>query len=91
MAGLGPYVVSEYKAGSYVALDRNPNYWKKDGAGKQLPYIDSIRFDIQANRDIETLRLQRGEVHMISALDAEVFDQLKTDPQFANHGRGSLL
>ena len=88
MAGLGPYVVSEYKAGSYVALDRNSNYWKKDGAGKRLPYIDSIRFDIQANRDIETLRLQRGEVHMISALDAEVFDRLKTDPQLRTMDAG---
>ena len=88
MAGLGPYVVSAYKAGSYVALDRNPNYWKKDGAGKQLPYIDSIRFDIQANRDIETLRLQRGEVHMIAALDAEVFDRLKTDPQLRTMDAG---
>jgi peptide/nickel transport system substrate-binding protein len=81
MAGLGPYLVSEYKPGSYVALARNPNYWKKDAAGKRLPYIDSVRFDIQANREIETLRLQRGEVHMISGLDAEVFDRLKTDPQ----------
>ena len=79
-AVLGPYFVAEYKAGSLVTLERNPNYWKKDGAGKQLPYIDSIRFDIQANRDLETLRLRRGEVHMISALDAEAFDQLKTAP-----------
>lgn len=79
-AVLGPYFVAEYKPGSHVALERNPNYWKKDGAGNRLPYINSIRFDIQANRDIETLRLRRGEVHMISALDAEAFDQLKTAP-----------
>ena len=88
MAGLGPYLVSDYKPGSYVALDRNPNYWKKDAAGKRLPYIDSVRFDIQANRDIETLRLQRGEYHMISALDAEVFDRLKTDPQLRTMDAG---
>ena len=79
-AVLGPYFVAEYKPGSHVALARNPNYWKKDGTGKRLPYIDSVRFDIQANRDIETLRLRRGDVHMISALDAEAFDQLKTVP-----------
>jgi peptide/nickel transport system substrate-binding protein len=88
MAGLGPYVVAEYKAGSYVELHRNPNYWKRDGAGKRLPYIDSVRFDIQANREIETLRLQRGEVHMISALDAEMFDRLRTDPQLRTTDAG---
>jgi ABC-type transport system substrate-binding protein len=30
---LGPYYVSEYKAGSYVRLRRNPNYWKHDAEG----------------------------------------------------------
>jgi len=29
-AVLGPFMVSEYKAGSSVQLKRNPNYWKKD-------------------------------------------------------------
>ena len=33
MAVLGPFYVSEYKAGSYVELKRNPNYWKRDAAG----------------------------------------------------------
>jgi peptide/nickel transport system substrate-binding protein len=77
MAGLGPFVVSEYKAGSHIALQRNPHYWKRDSQGRQLPYLDSIRFDIQANRDIELLRFRRGEIHMISGLDADAFDRLK--------------
>src|SRR5437870_5469846 len=63
MAVLGPYYVADYKAGSYLHLQRNPNYWKHDSSGRQLPYIDSVRLDIQQNRDIEILRLLRSEEH----------------------------
>jgi peptide/nickel transport system substrate-binding protein len=42
-ASAGPFFVSEYQPGDYVRLARNPNYWKRDAAGKQLPYLDSIR------------------------------------------------
>jgi peptide/nickel transport system substrate-binding protein len=76
MAVLGPYYVAENKAGSYLLLKRNPNYWKHDAAGRQLPYIDSIRLDIQQNRDIEMLRLVRGEIDFVNSLDAEYYDKL---------------
>ena len=75
-AVLGPFYVEEYKAGSYVLLKRNPHYWKRDERGKQLPYLDSVRLDIQQNRDIELLRFTRGEIQLINALDAEYFERL---------------
>lgn len=76
MAVLGPYYVAENKAGSYLLLKRNPNYWKHDAAGRQLPFIDSVRLDIQQNRDVEMLRLVRGEIDFINSLDAEYYDKL---------------
>ena len=79
MAVLGPYFVSEYKAGSYVLLRKNPNYWKHDAHGIALPYVDSIRLDIQRNRDIELLRFRRGELQLINSLDAEKFGHLQHD------------
>src|SRR5581483_4622989 len=42
MAVLGPFYVGEYKAGSYVLLNRNPNYWKKDANGHPLPYLETV-------------------------------------------------
>lgn len=78
MAVLGPYTVAENKAGSFLLLKRNPNYWKHDAAGRQLPYIDQVRLDIQQNRDIEMLRLVRGEIDFINSLNAEYYDKLVT-------------
>ena len=77
MAVLGPYFLAENKAGAYLLLKRNPNYWKHDQAGRQLPYIDRVRLDIQQNRDIEALRLTRGEIDFINSLNAESFESLK--------------
>jgi peptide/nickel transport system substrate-binding protein len=75
-AVLGPFYVREHKPGAYVLLDRNPNYWKKDANGRRLPYLNSIRLDIQPNREIELLRFRRGELDMVSKLDAEMYDRL---------------
>jgi peptide/nickel transport system substrate-binding protein len=75
-AVLGPYYLAENKAGYYLLLKRNPNYWKHDAGGRQLPYIDSVRLDIQQNRDIELLRLSRGEIDFIDSLNAEYYDKL---------------
>ncbi len=91
MAVLGPFMVAEHKAGSSMLLRRNPNYWKKDSQGRRLPYLDSIRLDVQSNRDVEMLRFKRGELDLINALDSEYFDRLAaTSPQLAHDAGPSL-
>lgn len=91
MAVLGPFYVSEYKAGLYVELKRNPNYWRRDAQGHPLPYLDGIRLDIQRNRDIELLRFRRGELQLINRLDAESYQHLqKEDPNVARNAGAGL-
>src|SRR5450755_3439519 len=90
-AVLGPFVVAEYKAGSSLLLRRNPKYWKKDSQGRRLPYLDSIRLDIQLNRDVEMLRFKRGELDLINAIDTDYFDRLAaSSPQMAHDAGASL-
>jgi peptide/nickel transport system substrate-binding protein len=90
-AVLGPFMLAEYKPGSSVLLKRNPNYWKTDGQGRKLPYLDSVRMDIQPNRDVEMLRFKRGEVDLINSLDSEYFDKLAaTSPQLVHDAGASL-
>jgi peptide/nickel transport system substrate-binding protein len=91
MAVLGPFLVADYKAGSYVLLQKNPNYWKHDAQGHALPYIDSVRLDIQRNRDIELLRFRRGELQLINRLDAEQFDRLQHENPAATRNAGTGL
>jgi len=76
MPVLGPYRIAEYQPGSHLVLRRNPYYWKTDGNGRRLPYIDSIRLSIQQNRELELVRFLRGEIHLINSIDPESFDRL---------------
>src|SRR5580700_2480710 len=91
MAVLGPFMLADYKPGATVLLKRNPHYWKTDEQGRKLPYLDGIRLDIQANRDVEMLRLKRGEIDLINTLDSEYFDKLATTSPQLVHDAGASL
>lgn len=72
----GPFFVAEYRRGQYVRLQRNPNYWRHDAAGRSLPYLPSVRLDILANREQDELRFVRGEYQVIDSIPAENFGLL---------------
>jgi peptide/nickel transport system substrate-binding protein len=91
MAVLGPFYVSDYKAGSYVLLRKNANYWKHDVQGRSLPYLDSVQLDIQRNRDIELVRFRRGELQLINRLDPEQFERLQRESPAVTRSAGTGL
>jgi peptide/nickel transport system substrate-binding protein len=90
-ASAGPFFVSEYRPGDYVRLTRNPNYWKRDASGKQMPYLNSIRIDIQPNREIELTRFLRGETHLINKMEPESFDRVAKEMPAAARNLGASL
>ncbi len=90
-AVLGPFEMDEYKPGEYVLLRRNPNYWKHDANGRALPYLDSIRLEIQQNRELELLRFRRGELDLINKLDPDMYDRLSGEMPHAVIDAGPSL
>ena len=47
MIGTGPFMFkggSNWVRNDHLTVVRNPNYWRKDQYGQQLPYLDSITF-----------------------------------------------
>ena len=90
-AVLGPFELGEYKPGEYVLLRRNPNYWKRDANGHALPYLDSIRLEIQQNRELELLRFRRGELDIINKLDPDMYDRLSSEMPHAVVDAGPSL
>jgi peptide/nickel transport system substrate-binding protein len=69
----------EYKPGSHIILERNRHYWKRDQGGQPLPYLNSIRLDIQQNRELEYLRFRRGQIDLINSLDGELYQRLMSE------------
>ena len=90
-ATAGPFHVTDHRPGQYVQLARNPHYWKRDSTGKPLPYIDSIRVDIQQNHDIELTRFLRGELHLIPTLNPENFSRVVKEKPAAARNLGPSL
>ena len=79
-AGLGPFTLAERRAGAFLLFRRNPNYWKIDAAsGRRLPYLDSVRVEMQQNRDIERERFRRGDLHLLESIDSAGFERLQRE------------
>jgi peptide/nickel transport system substrate-binding protein len=64
LASIGPFVLKQYQPGERLIYERNPNYWRKDGDGVQLPYVDRLTFEI-VPADAEIVRLQSGELDFL--------------------------
>ncbi|KII00169.1 ABC transporter substrate-binding protein [Streptomonospora alba] len=44
-----------------MVLERNPYYWKVDSEGNQLPYLDSVEFEIMQDEEVMLTRALNGD------------------------------
>ncbi|MSQ14252.1 MAG: ABC transporter substrate-binding protein [Dehalococcoidia bacterium] len=44
MVGTGPFIAVDYRDRLLATYKRNPDYWKQDSQGQQLPYLDEMAF-----------------------------------------------
>ncbi len=58
--------------GETYELVRNPYFWKTDSEGRQLPYLDSVKYKIINEQDQITLAASAGEFDIIDPLDFAV-------------------
>lgn len=79
--GSGPFVLSEWKRGSYMVLKRNPYYWQKGEDGKPLPYLDAVRFEIIPDDNTRILKLQAGELQGAEFIPLSRVAELKANPR----------
>lgn len=75
-AGLGPFRLKEYVPGQHIVLERNPYYWKVDGKGNQLPYLNEIVFLFVPSEDAQVVRFQGGDTDILSSISAPNFAAL---------------
>jgi len=102
----GSYMLSEYRRGQFIRLQRNPCYWRHDSSGVQLPYLSKLRLDILSNREQDQIRFLRGQYDLMDSLPAESYSflegksaqsvhdlgpSLNTEQLWFNQGSGSAL
>ena len=74
MAGLGPFVLSEFTPGQRMTFTRNPRYWRKEASGAALPYLDRIVIEFVKSQDAEILRMQTGTIDLMTQADVRPGD-----------------
>jgi peptide/nickel transport system substrate-binding protein len=82
--GTGPFVFSEYAPGEggKLVVTKNPDYWLKDDAGNQLPYLDSIEFKVISDSQVRANALESGEVDVIATSDGAVVSDFEGNEEF---------
>jgi hypothetical protein len=88
---LGPFELGEYKPGAYVCCGAIRTIGSAMRTDRALPYLDSIRLEIQQNRELELLRFRRGELDIINKLDPEMYDRLSSEMPHAVVDAGPSL
>ena len=88
MPGLGPFVIQEYVPGQRLVFARNPRFWRRDEAGRQLPYIDQLELQFTPDQNAEVLRLQAGEADLMT--DKVRFQDLTSLKEAAARGAITL-
>lgn len=74
IAGLGPFVVDDVRAGESVVFARNPHYFRADDAGARLPRAERIVVRVVPDQSAEMVQLESGAAHFgTSGLRAEDF------------------
>jgi peptide/nickel transport system substrate-binding protein len=74
LIGTGPFKLKEWVVNDHFTADRNPDYWRKDADGNQLPYLDEITFKPVPDGQARLNGLQSGQfnlTHTSSSLDIE--------------------
>jgi peptide/nickel transport system substrate-binding protein len=78
-AGLGAFKLKAYVPGQRLVLERNPNYWKKDQRGEQLPYLAELTFVFVPTEDSQVIKFQAGETQLLERASADNFALLQRD------------
>jgi peptide/nickel transport system substrate-binding protein len=80
LAVSGPFTLKEYVAGQRTILARNEHYWKKDGAGNQLPYLDELVIEAIPDPNTALLKFERGELDILDEIRPTDYATLKDKP-----------
>ncbi|MFW5716617.1 MAG: ABC transporter substrate-binding protein [Spirochaetota bacterium] len=86
----GPFTFKEYLPGERIVLERNPNYWREDEWGQQLPYLDEVAYVIVPETDTTLQRFRAGEID-IYAMRGQDYAELveeRDEGNFVIYNRG---
>jgi len=66
--GTGPFRFKVWDEGNVLLFHKNPDYWRQDGQGRPLPYLDAVAISFIADRKTEFLTFLQGKLDFLSGI-----------------------
>ncbi|MBD0372057.1 MAG: ABC transporter substrate-binding protein [Pyrinomonadaceae bacterium] len=73
----GAFIVESSAPGERVTLKRNPFYWKKDSAGTELPYLDTLTLEVVGDQNAALTRLTQGALNIVDRIRPTDYSALR--------------
>lgn len=80
--GTGPFVCDSWKRDDTFVAKKNPNYWRKDDKGNQLPYLESVSFKVITDDATRSNALLSSDVDLMITTSADVAKQYEGNTQY---------
>ena len=84
--GSGPFMLKSMTTDK-VTMVRNPNYWKKDEFGNQLPFLGSVVVNYAKNKKSELLAFGKAETDLVLEIPVENIDNILGSLKDAQDGK----
>ncbi|MFZ0769354.1 MAG: ABC transporter substrate-binding protein, partial [Acidimicrobiales bacterium] len=75
--GTGPFRFKSWEVGVESQFVKNTHYWRKDGAGRKLPYLDGINFKTIVDSQSRNEALESGTVDIMLQQTGAQIKELK--------------
>ena len=82
VSGTGPFEFVEWIKDSHITVKRSKNYWQKDDAGNQRPYLDEIRWAILPESRVRVAALETKQVDLVDtgSFPGDFIDRVRGKP-----------
>jgi ABC-type transport system substrate-binding protein len=77
--GTGPFTLAKFQPLTVRSYKRNPNYWVKDAAGNQLPYLDGAVQTVIADPAALVAAFRSGQIDYYRPVSPEEFTRLQKE------------
>ena len=79
LVGTGPFMLTDWVAGSHITYTKNPDYWKDDEKfpGNRMPYVDELQVMWIKERATQLSAFRTGKIAYLRDLSQEEFEGLQ--------------
>ena len=87
--GTGKFMIDTYFPEDRITFKRNPDYWREDSEGNQLPYLDGIDYLFLPEPSSQVEALRGGQVDYLIYVPTEYVASLQDDPNITVYQKPS--